>query len=337
MEYDKNQLDELKQNIDLLDYASQEFEFRRVGTDSYATICNKHKDVNPSLYISPSKQRWFCFGCKRGGDIITWLMSYENLSFDAAVHKLESLTGTTITQSEVASSVKIFQALSQLQQVSPPITREILTNDYLDQFEIPPVGEPHEWLNDGISQEMIYRFNIRIDKKSNRIVYPVYDANDNLIGVKGRTRFENYKVLGLAKYINYKKIGTTDYFQGMHENHENIIKKNSIIIVEGIKSVMLLTGWGYDNSVSVETSKINDNQIKALLKLDISDVTLAFDKDVTMEAMLIEGRKLNKFMNTYIIYDKDGLLGSPDEKCSPPDKGRDIWERLYSERVRINV
>lgn len=337
MEYDNEQLNELKQRIDLLEYASQTFDFKKADGDNYAALCNKHRDVNPSLYVSRGKQKWMCFGCGRGGDILTWLMFYEDLDFEGAVHKLEELTGSTLKPTTTASSVKVFQSLGQIYQRPPVIEREILPDTYLDQFEIPPAGEPHEWLADGISPEMIRRFNIRIDTKSNRIVYPVYDADDNLISVKGRTRFENYKTLGITKYINYKKIGTTDFFQGMHENRDYILRKNSVIIVEGLKSVMLLSGWGYNNSVSAETSKINDNQIKALLRLDISDVTLAFDKDITFSAAMIEGRKLSKFMNTYIIYDNNGLLGPAEEKCSPPDKGYDVWERLYNERMRINV
>lgn len=336
MGYDKEQLDEMMQRVDLLDYASREFEFRRAGNDSYCALCNKHKDVNASLFITPSKQRWYCFGCKKGGDLLSWMRFYDGLTFEDAVKKLSQLTGTEIKHTTPASSMQFFKSFKRLHNEKASVERQVLSSDYLDQFEIPPEGEPHEWLADGITPEMIRRFGIRLDSRSNRIVYPVYDANDNLIGVKGRTRFENYKLLGLTKYINYQKIGTTDYFQGMHENRENVIRKNEAIIVEGLKSVMLLTGWGYDNAISAETSKLNDGQIKALLRLDISNVTLAFDKDVSIGAAMLEARKLSRFMNTYIVYDNEGLLGPVEDKCSPPDKGREVWEKLYGKRIRLH-
>lgn len=336
MGYDREQLDEMMQQVDLLDYASQEFEFRRAGNHSYCALCNKHKDINPSLFISTDKNLFYCHGCKRGGNILNWMMFYEGLTFDEAVAKLSKLTGKEIRQTTPASSMQFFKSFKKLRNEKAPVERQVLSRDYLDQFEIPPEGEPHEWLADGITPEMIRRFGIRLDTRSNRIVYPVYDANDNLIGVKGRTRFENYKILGLRKYMNYQKIGTTDFFQGMHENRENIITKNEAIIVEGLKSVMLLTGWGYDNAVSAETSSLNDGQIKALLRLDISTVTLAFDKDVSIGAAMLEGRKLSRFMNVYVVYDNDGLLGPVEDKCSPPDKGREVWEKLYGKRIRLH-
>ena len=209
--------------------------------------------------------------------------------------------------------------------------REILPESYYDQFEIPPEGEPKIWLAEGIKPEMIAKYRIRLDRNSNRIMYPVYDNDDNLIAAKGRTMFQNYKLLGISKYINTKPVGTTDYFQGMHENREAVIQKNEAIIFEGIKSVMLADGYGYPNCIAAETSFINDAQARILIKLGIRDAVIAFDKDVTTDKLKPSLDKLKNWMNVYVVKDKNGFLV---DKSSPVDMGENIWNELYMERKR---
>lgn len=334
IKYDQTWLNNLCSQVDLLDYASQQFEFRRSGSDSYAAKCNKHGDDDPSLVITPSKNMWYCFGCKRGGNIINWLMVYEGLSFQKAVEKIASIVGEDIPDFKNSPTLSLFKAVSTKPK-EKHVEHKILPATYLRRFKIPKAGEPHEWIDEGISAEAIKYFGVRIDDKSNRIIYPVYDNDGNLINVKGRTRFQNYKVLGISKYMNYEKLGTTDFFQGMKENREDILKSGEIIIFEGVKSVMKAWGWGYRNCVAAETSRLNDEQVKILLKMRLNSVTLAFDNDVPYSQLKEAADKLKKYVNLYLIYDSYKLLGKPEEKRAPVDCGKEIWDKLYGERKRI--
>lgn len=331
MIYDKEQLNELCNGIDLLEYAEQSHTFKRVGSDSYAALCSKHQDINPSLFITPSKNLWYCHGCGKGGNILNWLMHYEGLRFDDAVKKVEKISGKEIIKIAPCSSMSFYKTLERIKRVNEKPKREVLDSSYLDKFQVID-GQPEEWIAEGITNEMIKKYDIRIDTNGNRIVYPVRDNNGNLIGVKGRTRFKAYKTLGISKYINYQKLGTPDFLQGMYENRENIKAKNTVIIFEGIKSVMKVDAWGYDYGVSAETSRLNDEQIKVIIKLNVGEVVLAFDQDVCWEKALAEGKKLNRFTNVSVIFDKNGLL---KEKDSPCDEGREVWEKLYKERIRV--
>ena len=211
--------------------------------------------------------------------------------------------------------------------------RKILPLSGINAFSDLP---PTEWLDEGIEQEVLEKYQVKVDEASNRIVYPVWDNEDNLIGFKGRTRYKNYKEMKIQKYMNYNKIGTTNFFVGMHENRQDIIKAGEAIIFEGIKSGMKVEGWGYKNWLASETAALNKDQVVILIQLGISDVVIAWDNDITLKKVRASVRELKQFVNVYMIQDRTGMLGSPEDKVSPPDKGRDVWEELYKNKVRIN-
>lgn len=328
--YDREQLREMCDKVNLLEYAQGVMEFKRSGYDCYMAHCTKHYDRTASLCITPSKNLYYCFSCHRKGNIINFMIDYEGLSFQSAVEKIAEMTGSDIKQVRQSDAIGVFRRVARQEKVKV-VERKILSPDYMDQFQKID-GEPHEWIEEGIDPAVMERYGVRIDTKSNRIVYPVYDNDGNLIGAKGRTRFENYKLLGIPKYINYTKIGTTDFFQGIQQANPHILKRKEVIVVEGLKSVMKLAGWGYENVIASETSCMNDAQINLLIKMGIKDVVVAFDKDISYHSIVGLSAKLRKFANVYAVIDKDNLL---EEKDSPCDKGYEVWETLYAQKRRM--
>ena len=95
---------------------------------------------------------------------------------------------------------------------------------------------------------------------------------------------------------------------------------------------MKIDGWGYHNVVSAETSTLNEYQIEMLIRMMIKDIVIAFDKDVELKKIRECTRLLKRFENVYAVYDKWNLL---QEKESPCDRGKDVWETLYSRRIRL--
>lgn len=329
---DTDKLQELCNKISLLEYAEQTCEFKKRGSN-YFCSCPKHSDSDPSLCISPDVNLFYCFSCLRKGNLINWLMEYEDLSFQDAVQKVINLTGEDINKYYIPESLKFYKTLNNLQKEKENISvdRQILDieQDYNQKFkdEI-----PDEWIEEGISREELKKYKIRIDPISNRIVYPVYSNDDELISVKGRTRFKNYKDLKIMKYMLFHKIGVLDYFQGMQQAREFIKQSDEVIIFEGIKSVMKADQWGFHNVVSAETSSLSDQQIALLIKMQIKNVVIAFDKDVNIQKVRGCVGLLNRFANCYAVIDKCKLL---DEKDSPCDKGEDVWRTLYERRIKI--
>lgn len=333
--YDSEALIEMCNQIDLLEYAGENLKFEKRGSDSYAAHCPLHIDKTSSLFITPSKNMFHCFSCNKGGNIINWLMAYENMSFSDAVDKVSNLIGVDVKHLKQCDSMKIYKTIKKLTENNKKVRsqRQILDDREIDKYkdEI-----PQEWVDEGIDPQIMKKFNIRIDDKANRIVYPVYDSNFNLIGIKGRTRYENFKVLGIPKYCNYFKIGTTDYFEGMKITFDKINKTKKCIIFEGLKSVMKAYGWGYDYAIAAETSYLNNDQVKLLIKYKIKDVTICFDSDIGIKKIRDCTVMLRKFCNVYVVTDrrfiKDRLLG---EKESPVDRGKEVFETLLAERRKL--
>ena len=336
MTYDQTQLQEMCSKVDLLEYASQTVEFKRAGADSYSAHCPLHNDDTASLFITPSKNLFHCFSCHRSGNILNWLKEYEGMSFNDAVDKLAAMTGTELCCLKQPTAMHIYKELKRIAEpkVIETPNRQILDPSFYDKFDVIP-GEPHEWTAEGIGEDIMREYDIRIDRVGNRIVYPVYDNDDNLIGVKGRTRFKDWKSLGISKYCHYVKLGTVDYFQGMQQARDAILRSKDVIIVEGLKSVMKLRQWGYDNVVAAETSHINEAQVQILLKMGVRTATVAFDSDVLYSKLIGSISNLFRFVNVFVVIDSSKLLGAPEDKNSPCDKGVEIWRELYNMKRKV--
>lgn len=332
MEYDADFLRQINDNVNLLEYAEQTgFDFRKEGKE-YFCSCPLHIDNTPSLSITESKPtRFYCHSCKTGGGIITWLTKIEKMRFDAAVSKAAKLAGTDLS-AMCQSPVVLFM---KRQRSEMPKVAERVEHEQIDGRRF-VTGEIPEWEAEGISREVLKTFGVAIDRQSNRIVYPVRDADGKLINYKGRTRYENYKEMGLPKYMNYHPIGDLDYFQGYDLAKPYIEAAGEVIVCESIKSVMKCWTWGIKNVVSAESHALADGQLRNLIKMRVN-VVIAFDNDVIKTLYTEKERglrerlsKLARFTNVYVIYDY-GLLGDKD---APMDKGKEVFETLYGKRKR---
>lgn len=335
MQYDSDKINEVCEQINLLEYASQTMEFIQSGSNWF-TKCPKHDDKTPSLCIYPEQNTYHCFSCGRHGNLLTWIMDYEDKSFIDALQKVSALSHVNINNMQQADIVKALKQIKKLKQIK--LNNKEVNHPIIDYAEYDKYSKdvPVLWEEEGIDPLIMRKYDIRIDRSSNRIVYPVYDNDDNLIGIKGRTMFDNYKDLGIQKYINYYKLGTTDFFVGMKQNRQNIIEQGEAIILEGIKSGMKIEAWGYNNWIASETSHLNDSQIRILISLHVKRVVIAYDADVKYKDIVKNTKLLRRFMDVYVIRDKDKLLGEPGEKRSPCDMGKEVWECLYRKKELLH-
>lgn len=329
MKYNNDALQEMCSKFNLLDYISSSFELTK-KSGKYFMSCPKHLDKTPSLCINEETNRYYCFSCQRKGSPIDWFKEYEDLSFNDAVEKLARLTNTSLKNVKQCEALTFYKATKRLTFKKPePIKRDLLRPNYMSQFD---KDYPAEWLKEGITKDVMDEYDIRCDRLKNRIVYPVYDNDGNLIAVKGRTRFDNYADLGITKYQFYQKIGELDFFVGWKQAEEFIEKESTVYIFEGIKSVMHVRAWKIKNAISSETSHLSNGQIQFLIQKRIKNVVLCYDSDVSLEKITKNVELLKKFCNVYIIYDNHKLLG---EKMSPCDKGLEIFNKLLEEKRRL--
>ena len=333
---DSNTFQEINDRVDLLKYASQTIDMEKRGEDWWGR-CPKHIDKTPSFSITPSKNYYYCFSCGRHGGIVKFLMDFEDLSYSQALKKaarLADMDENTLCRSEVYSFM--VNTKNMLAKKIVPKHRILSQYDFYNSRYIRKSAK--EWEEEGIPPEVQDLFEIRIDKRGNRIVYPVYDSEGHLINVKGRTRYPNYKELKIPKYVSYFRSGVVDYMQGMNITLPYIKEKNEIIIFESIKSVMKAYSWGYRNSASAEKHSLTDEQFKLVLSLRVN-VVFAYDSDVDYRdrngKVWRDIQKMKMFTNVYIIEDRKKLLGGKDAKNSPVDVSREVWEELYNNKRKI--
>lgn len=165
MEYDDSFLEEISEKVDLLEYASNDFQFIKKNQD-YFTNCPLHSDFTPSLSITPEKNVFYCHSCGIGGGLIGWLMHIEGMSFDKAVEKASKLANIELSAMCQSKTVKLLRRIRKLKTASKHKQHVFLKEAEFDKYRI---GKVNEWLNEGIRQSEIDLFEIRLDDRSNQL------------------------------------------------------------------------------------------------------------------------------------------------------------------------
>ena len=207
------------------------------------------------------------------------------------------------------------------------------------------------WLHDGITKEAMDKFKISFSISQNKIIIPHFDINGRLIGIRARLINEDEIEILNGKYMPIQ-IGNVIYshplqfnLYGIYEHQIGIRARRSAVIVEGEKSVLLDHGYygKYSNAVACCGSNINKYHISLLTDfLGVNDITIAFDKEYNNpydERAKNYRKKIESICKKYkykasfsYIWDYNNLL---QEKDSPLDKGKIIYEKLMKERVHV--
>lgn len=237
-----------------------------------------------------------------------------------------------------ASKYKFSAHIPELQEYP----KEILS--YFIKYHHP------SWLKDGITSDVMDKFQIRFSLGENKIIIPHFDINGRLIGIRGRALEENeikeggkYRPIQIGNILYSHPLQFNLY--GIYEHQNGIRKRKSAIIVEAEKSVMLDDGY-YDslaNTVACCGSTFNKYHISLLTNiLGANEIVIALDKEYEtwnddkakkyrnkIETMC--KRYKNQASFSY-IWDFNNLL---KEKDSPFDRGKEIFEELYKNRVKV--
>jgi len=332
-EYSEEIVEAIKENVDIVEFIGDYVELHKKGRE-YFGKCPFHDERTGSFSVTPRNQTYFCFGCQKGGDIITFCQDFLDMSYDKTIEYLGGVAGITPEKTRISPAVRFIRKTAKKKKNKQVAEKhKILDPRIMRNFQ---KREITKWVQEGIPQKVMDFYEVRYDQQSKRIVYPVYDHAGNLINIKGRTIYDNYKDLDIPKYINYEPVGDLDYFQGFYAKKSALLDSKEIIIFESLKSVMKADSYGYMNSVSAETSHITIFQARILIKMHC-DVVLAFDSDVPLFKIKNNDviKQLCQFTNVFVVTDTKGLLGKREEKNSPVDKGKDVWDELYETRIKL--
>ena len=303
--YSEEIIDEVRQNNDVVDVISQYVHLSRKGRN-YFGLCPFHNEKSPSFSVSPDKQIFHCFGCGVGGNVYTFLMKIEGLTFLEALETLAERakiqlptldTGLDSQKEELKSKVYKINEISaefyhqNLYKPTAKIAQEYikkrkLNQETLEAFQIGYSGrvdEMYKFLREkGFGEKEILESGLVIkndngtykDRYRNRLMFPICDVRGRVIGFGGRVLDDSK-----PKYINSPE--NIVYSKGRHLFGLNIAKKESakkILIVEGYMDVISLHQRGIKNVVGALGTALTEQQ-GWLLRKTTEQVILGFDAD----------------------------------------------------------
>ncbi|MFW6001967.1 MAG: toprim domain-containing protein [archaeon] len=316
----------------------------------FPTVCHNLEGGSPKLYYYKKDKIFKCYTeCNALFDIFDLLIKMKRLrGEEIGLRDAIKITGVEEeTKPQSSETIEDLQYLKKLrkkkQDIIAPEEIEILDESRLNRYTFDLDGiKP--WIDEGISEEALKKFNILYEPKLNAIVIPNYSHKGELIGIRGRflNKDSKYKYMPLKQGDKILSHPTGKFFYGYYQNKETIRKKGVVIIFEGEKSVLKMETLFPGNNVGLSTSgkNITLNQLNELLKLEVNEIILAYDKDYRNKKEREE--KIKEYEKTVSIlkgyYNNVSLLidyqNNLEYKDSPIDQGKEVFEKLIRYRIK---
>ena len=307
MYYPDELVEEIRAKNDIVDVISGYVRIQKKGSN-YMGLCPFHNEKSPSFSVSASKQIYHCFGCGAGGNVFTFLMNYENFTFQEAVKELADRAGVSLPEIEYSAQAKkeadkkaILLEINkeaakyfyyQLRQEQGKIGYRYLSGRQLSEETIKKfgLGFANKTSNDltlylknkGYTDEQIIQAGLASaderygthDKFWNRVIFPIMDINHRAIGFGGRVMGE-----GNPKYLNSPETPVFDKSRNLYGlNFARTARKNNIILCEGYMDVIALHQAGFNQAVASLGTAFTAGQAN-LLRRYTENVLLSYDSD----------------------------------------------------------
>ena len=311
MVYNSHSMDEVAQirdKIDLVEFISEYVSLKRAGRN-FKAPCPFHSEKSPSFVVSPERQIWHCFGCAKGGDVYTFLMEYDRLEFPEALRTLAKRAGVELTSRdrnpglasqkerlyEINNYAKEFYHWLLTKHANGKRALEYLQNRGVTQKIIETFMLGYSPHGNALSQYLIKKKKYSkedvvaaglafegkyetVDFFRGRLMFPLVDHRDNIVGFAGRTLNPEEKT---SKYINTRETiiyHKGEQFYGLNVTKDAIRRTKQAIIVEGEFDVISCFEHGVANVVAVKGTALTEAQV-ALLGRFAEKVTFCFDGD----------------------------------------------------------
>ena len=314
----------------------------------FPTICHNEdiESASMKLYYYKSNKLFHCYtDCGESFDIFGLIKRYSKTRNLSASQK-KSITRSILNKAKIISGIDF----DKTGYVSIKERYEKRTNPKIkvlsDNCLLPFIHYyTQEWLDEGITKKSMDRFNILYSISQNKIIIPHYDIEGNLIGIRGRAldpedlEKGKYRPITIEDQTFNHPLSLNLY--GLNINKNNINQRQFAIVFEGEKSVLLMDSY-YPNSTAVATcgSSLHKAQVDLLIKNNVSEIIIAYDKEnIGYEKTEEYFNKLYNMCNKYkhycnfsFVFDREGLLLDKD---SPIDRGKDVFERLLNNRIKV--
>lgn len=298
----QDKIDEIKSVADIVSVIGDYVELKRAGSN-YVGLCPFHNEKTPSFSVSPSKGIFHCFGCGVGGDVISFIMQKEGLSYPEAIKFLADKLGILVETNEVNkekyehrkklfeinNEAKLFYYKNLLINDVPKdyIKKRNLNNNLINKFIIGYADGKNSLyrhlLQKGYQKDDIIEVGLInqdekgnvYDKFRNRLMFPIIDIRGNVIGFGGRALADSR-----AKYMNSPQSLAYDKSKNVYgvSNLKNSTKVGKIILVEGYMDVISLTNYGFDYAIASLGTSLTHDQAK-LIKRYCKNIYICYDGD----------------------------------------------------------
>ena len=304
--YTEEQIEEVRSRSDIVDVIGSYVRLKRSGS-GYIGLCPFHNEKSPSFSVSPGRQMYKCFGCGVGGSVFTFIMEYENYTFPEAVEYLAERAGIDLPKQEMTQEQKMQESVrltlldinrkaasyyyAKLKSPQGKLGYEYLTSSGLTDetilhFGLGYAGQGggelynylrHEGYDDRILGESgLFKMDERgvYDKFWNRVIFPIMDVNNRVIGFGGR-------VMGDAKpkYLNSPETKLFDKSRNLFGlNYAKLGRVKNMILCEGYMDVISLHQAGFTNAVASLGTAFTQQQA-GIIKRYTDEVLLTYDSD----------------------------------------------------------
>lgn len=331
MAYISNEeINEIRSRANIVDIISGYLQVSSKGKN-FVALCPFHNDHSPSLIISPEKQIFNCFTCRTGGNVFSFVMKYENVSFAEAVSIVAKKVGFNLkndvfvkSENKYSKDYEIYEYAMKYYLNNINTTDGSKARDYLlkrginetiiKEFKLGYSGSSKDtfyklatnkgWDIDTLNKlGLINKVNENVyDTFINRVVIPIENLKGEVVGFTGRI-FNGED--NTAKYLNTKE---TEIFKKSsllfnYHNAKNYIRdRKSVIVVEGNMDAIKMSAKGFKNVVALMGVALSNEQIDILKRLKVPVILMLDNDNAGEEATIKNGESLiNSGVDTKVV------------------------------------
>ncbi len=307
MFYSEDIIEQVRTENNIVDVIGDYVKLQRKGS-SYFGLCPFHNEKSPSFSVSPQKQMYYCFGCGEGGNVISFLMKYENYTFQEALEVLAKRVGIELPKIEYSKEArreKDFRTkLIEINTEAAKYYHFLLKSDrgkrayhylrerklsdetivrfglgYSDKYSdnLYRYLKSKGYSDNELKETGLFSFDEKrgvTDKFWNRVMFPIMDVNNRVIAFGGRVMGE-----GKPKYLNSPETKVFDKSRNLYGlNVARASRKDFMLICEGYMDVISLHQAGFQNAVAALGTAFTSRHA-SLIKRYVKEVVLTFDSD----------------------------------------------------------
>ena len=307
MYYPDNLVEEVRSRNDIVDVISSYVRLQKKGSNHFG-LCPFHNEKSASFSVNQARQMYHCFGCGKSGNVITFIMEYENFTFPEALKLLADRAGVTLPEIEYTKEARekdnlkarILEAYKeagkyyyyQLRSDAGKRAMEYFKNRGLSDETINKFGLGYavtgknlmyrylksKGYDDNVLKEMhIFYVNEKdgmTDMFWNRAIFPIMDVNHRIIAFGGRVMGQ-----GEPKYLNSPETMVFDKGRNLYGlNHARTARKDNLIVCEGYMDVIALHQAGFNQTVGALGTALTSGHVN-LIKRYTENVLLCYDND----------------------------------------------------------